>query len=128
MGHAFWFLHRRDVQKENVTYLLYLATVYKNLNKAFAGMQEEVQGGAGRLRMEYQGYQSTTGISPNANPTPRVITSKVSTSAPSIISRWHEPNNEKQLVRCCPIQKGIVRVIFNDDFTNKTLLKFGVRG
>ena len=33
-GHAFWYYIEEKYKKENVTYLLYLATVYKNLNKA----------------------------------------------------------------------------------------------
>ena len=33
-GHAFWNYLARKYKKENVTYFLYLARVYKNLNKA----------------------------------------------------------------------------------------------
>lgn len=33
-GHAFWFYIAEKYRKENVTYLLYLARIYKNLNNA----------------------------------------------------------------------------------------------
>jgi hypothetical protein len=33
-GHAFWYYIQEKYKKENVTYLFYLARIYKNLNKA----------------------------------------------------------------------------------------------
>ena len=33
-GHAFWYYIEEKYKKENVTYFLYLARIYKNLNKA----------------------------------------------------------------------------------------------
>ena len=33
-GHAFWYYIQEKYKKENVTYLLYLARIYKNLNRA----------------------------------------------------------------------------------------------
>lgn len=127
-GHGFWYYIEEKYKKENVTYLLYLATVYKNLNKAclqvckkkfkevlsdFMDYEDEKYSKDITKRKAYPkgSYVDGFDISPrldyfrfNVNPVKR--------------------NNSYVVTQ---FKKGIVRVIYNDEYENKTLLKYGVR-
>jgi hypothetical protein len=53
-GHAFWYFIEEKYKKENVTYFLYLARVYKNLNKASAQITKMTFKQLQQQFMEYQ--------------------------------------------------------------------------
>ena len=127
-GHAFWFFIEEKYKKENVTYLLYLATVYKNLNKAclqvckkkFAAVQEEF--------MEYQDEKYSKDIS-KRKPYPKgsYINGFDINSRLDYFRFNVNPIKRNNSYVVTQFKKGIVRVIYNDDYENKTLLKYGVR-
>ena len=127
-GHAFWFFIEEKYKKENVTYLLYLATVYKNLNKAclqvckkkFAAVQEEF--------MEYQDNKYSKDIS-KRKPYPKgsYINGFDINSRLDYFRFNVNPIKRNNSYVVTQFKKGIVRVIYNDDYENKTLLKYGVR-
>ena len=127
-GHAFWFFIEEKYKKENVTYLLYLATVYKNLNKAclqvckkkFKDVQEEF--------MEYQDNKYSKDIS-KRKPYPKgsYINGFDINSRLDYFRFNVNPIKRNNSYVVTQFKKGIVRVIYNDDYENKTLLKYGVR-
>ncbi|HNL66611.1 MAG TPA: hypothetical protein PKL81_16045, partial [Ferruginibacter sp.] len=127
-GHAFWFYIDEMYKKENVTYLLYLATVYKNLNKAFMQVCKKKFKEVLADFMEYQDTKYYQDIA-KRKPYPKgnyIEGFDISTRLDYF--RFNvNPNKKNNSYVVTQYKKGIVRVIFNDDFTNKTLLKFGIR-
>ena len=126
-GHAFWFYIDEKYKKENVTYLLYLATVYKNLNKAFMQVCKKKFKEVLAEFMEYQDDKYYKDIA-KRKPYPKgnyIDGFDINTRLDYF--RFNvNPNKRNNSYVVTQYRKGIVRVIFNDDFSNKTLLKFGI--
>lgn len=127
-GHSFWYYIEEKYKKENVTYLLYLATVYKNLNKAclqvckkkFKPLLEEF--------MEYQDDKYYKDIA-KRKPYPKgnyvdgfTINNRLDYFRFNV-----NPTKRNNSYVVTQFKKGIVRVIYNDEYENKTLLKYGIR-
>ncbi|MEP7256308.1 MAG: hypothetical protein ABI666_11080, partial [Ferruginibacter sp.] len=127
-GHAFWFFIEEKYKKENVTYLLYLATVYKNLNKACMQVCKQKFKDVLAEFMEYQDDKYYKDIA-KRKPYPKGnYIEGFDISPRKDYFRFNvNPNKRNNSYVVTQFKKGIVRVIFNDDFTNKTLLKYGVR-
>ncbi|HAO46790.1 MAG TPA: hypothetical protein DCQ97_07690 [Chitinophagaceae bacterium] len=127
-GHAFWFYIDEKYKKENVTYLLYLATVYKNLNRAFMQVCKKKFKEVLVDFMEYQDDKYYKDIA-KRKPYPKgnyIDGFDINTRLDYF--RFNvNPNKRNNSYVVTQYRKGIVRVIYNDDFTNKTLLKFGIR-
>ncbi len=127
-GHAFWYYIEEKFKKENVTYLLYLATVYKSLNKATMQVCKmkfrEVLDGF----MEYNEEKYYKDIA-RRKPYPKGNYIDGFDISPRLdYFRFNvNPNKKNNSYVVSQYKKGIVRVIYNDDFENKTILKFGVR-
>ncbi len=127
-GHAFWYYIEEKYKKENVTYFLYLARVYKNLNKAsqqitklkFKALQQEF--------MEYQDNKYYQDIArrrayPKGNYVEGFDISKR-------LNYYHfnvNPNKKNNSYVVTQFKKGVTRVILSQDFENKTILKYGVK-
>ena len=127
-GHAFWFFIEERYKKENVTYLLYLATVYKNLNKACMQVCKKKFKDVLAEFMEYQDDKYYKDIA-KRKPYPKGsyvdgfdINSKLDYFRFNV-----NPTKRNNSYVVTQFKKGIVRVIYNDEYENKTLLKFGVR-
>jgi len=127
-GHAFWYYFGNKYRKENITYMLYLARIYKNLNSAALRickikfkevlsefMQAEQDRYAKDIRARRNAVKGSLSISEDiskndyfrfqANPTPR--------------------SNNYAVVE---FKKGIYSVKYFENFyQQKTLLKLGVR-
>ena len=127
-GHAFWYYIEEKYKKENVTYLLYLATVYKNLNKACMQVCKKKFNEVLSDFMDYNDEKYSKDVA-KRKPYPKG----------NYIDGF-EINNRKDYFRfnvnpvkrnnsyvVTQYRKGIVRVLYNDEFENKTLLKYGVR-
>lgn len=127
-GHAFWFYIEEKYKKENVTYLLYLATVYKNLNKACMQVCKKKFNEVLADFMEYQDDKYYKDIA-KRKPYPKgnYIEGFDINSRLDYFRFNVNPNKRNNSYVVTQYKKGIVRVIYNDDFTNKTLLKFGIR-
>ena len=127
-GHAFWFFIEEKYKKENVTYLLYLATVYKNINKACMQVCKKK---FKEVLVEFMEYQDDKYYKDIAKRKPYPKGSYVDGFA--INSRLDyfrfnvNPTKRNNSYVVTQFKKGIVRVIYNDEFENKTLLKYGVR-
>jgi hypothetical protein len=127
-GHAFWYYIEEQYKKENVTYFLYLARTYKNLNKAclqitgknfkqvckdFLAFQEEKYDNDAAKRQPYPkgSFIESFEINPRLN-----------------YYRFNvNPQKKNNSYVVTQFKKGIVRVIYNDEDENHTILKYGVR-
>ena len=128
-GHAFWFFIEEKYKKENVTYLLYLATLYKNLNKACMQVCKKKFKDVLTEFMEYNDDKYYKDIS-KRKPYPKgsyvdgfEINSRLDYFRFNV-----NPTKRNNSYVVTQFKKGIVRVIYNDEYENKTLLKYGIRG
>lgn len=127
-GHAFWYYIEERYKKENVTYLLYLATVYKNLNKACMQVCKKKFKDVLAEFMEYQDDKYYQDIARRkAYPKGNYVEGFDISPRLNYYRFNVNPNKKNNSYVVTQYQKGIVRVILNDDFENKTLLKYGIR-
>ncbi|HRF26950.1 MAG TPA: hypothetical protein PKW54_06395, partial [Ferruginibacter sp.] len=127
-GHAFWYFIEEKYKKENVTYFLYLARVYKNLNKASQQITKKKFKDLLAEFMEYNDEKYYQDIA-RRKPYPKGnfidgfdISKRLNYYRFSV-----NPNKKNNAYVVTQYKNGIVRVILNDDFENKTLLKYGIR-
>ncbi len=127
-GHAFWYFIEEKYKKENVTYFLYLARTYKNLNRASLQITKKKFSELTKEFMEYQEDKYYKDIS-RRKPYPKGNFIDGFDISPRLnYYRFNvNPLKKNNSYVVTQFKKGIVRVILNDDFENKTLLKYGVR-
>jgi hypothetical protein len=127
-GHAFWYFIEERYKKENVTYLLYLATVYKNLNRACMQVCKQKFKDVLAEFMEYQDTKYYKDIA-KRKPYPKGSYIEGFDISPRLdYFRFNvNPVKRNNSYVVTQFRKGIVRVIYNDEFENKTLLKYGIR-
>ena len=127
-GHGFWYYIEEKYKKENVTYLLYLATVYKNLNKACLQVCKKKFKDVLAEFMDYQDEKYSKDIT-KRKPYPKGSYVEGFDITPRIdYFRFNvNPTKRNNSYVVTQFKKGIVRVIYNDEFENKTLLKYGIR-
>jgi hypothetical protein len=127
-GHAFWYFIEEQYKKENVTYMLYLARIYKNLNKA---CQQICKTSFKKLLVSFMEYQDDKYYKDISKRKPYPKGSYI--EGFDINKRLDyfrfnvNPNKRNRSYVVTQYKKGIVRVIYNDEDVNKTLLKLGVR-
>ncbi len=127
-GHAFWFYIEEKYKKENVTYLLYLATVYKNLNKACLQVCKKKFKEVLTDFMDYNEDKYYKDIA-KRKPYPKgnYVDGFDINNRQDYFRFNVNPVKRNNSYVVTQYRKGIVRVIYNDEFVNKTLLKYGVR-
>lgn len=127
-GHAFWYFIEEKYKKENVTYLLYLATIYKNLNKACMQVCKKKFKDVLIEFLEYQDDKYYKDIA-KRKPYPKgnYIDGFEINNRLDYFRFNVNPNKRNNAYVVTQFNKGIIRVIYNDDFENKTLLKYGIR-
>ena len=127
-GHAFWYYIEEKYKKENVTYFLYLARIYKNLNKAsrqitkltFKQLQAEF--------MEYQDNKYYKDIARRkAYPKGNYVEGFDISKRLNYYRFNVNPNKKNNDYVVTQFKKGITRLILNSGYENKTLLKYGNR-
>ena len=127
-GHAFWYYIEEKYKKENVTYFLYLARIYKNLNKAsrqitklsFKELQAEF--------MEYQDDKYYKDIARRkAYPKGNYIEGFEINKRLNYYRFNVNPNKKNNDYVVTQFKKGITKLILNSGYENKTLLKYGNR-
>ncbi len=127
-GHAFWYYIEEKYKKENVTYFLYLARIYKNLDKAskqitklkFKQLQAEF--------MEYSDDKYSKDITKRrAYPKGNYIDGFDISKRLNYYRFNVNPNKKSNDYVVTEFKKGIVRLKLIAGYENKTLLKYGVR-
>jgi hypothetical protein len=126
-GHAFWYYIEERYKKENTSYLLYLARVYKNLNKA---TQQVTKGKKFKkvlsdfMTYELEKYEKD--ISRRKNyPKGSEITS---VQVGKRVDYFHfnvNPNKRDNSFAVAQYKKGQYKLILNEEGEDKVLLKFG---
>lgn len=127
-GHAFWYYIEEKYKKENVTFLLYLARIYKNLNKASMQICKQKFKDVLTGFMEYQDEKYYQDVS-KRKPYPKgSYIEGFDINKKRDYFRFNvNPNKKSRSYVVTQYKNGIVRVIYNDEDVNKTLLKIGVR-
>jgi hypothetical protein len=127
-GHAFWYFFEEKYKKENTTYLLYLARIYKNLNKASIQITKKKFKDLLTEFMEYEEEKYYDDITRRrAFPKGNFVES-FDVNKRLNYSRFNvNPNKRNNSYVVTQFNKGIIRVLLNNDFEFKTLLKYGTR-
>ncbi len=126
-GHAFWYYIEEKYKKENTTYMLYLARVYKNLNRASQQVTKkrkfkEVLADF----MEYQEDKYDKDISRRRNyPKGSEITSFTVGKRVDYFHFNVNPNKRNGSFAVVQYKKGQYKLILNEEDKDKVLLKFG---
>jgi hypothetical protein len=127
-GHAFWYYIEEKYKRENTTYLLYLARVYKSLNRASQQVTKkkkfkEVLSDF----MQYEEDKYDNDIARRKNyPKGSEITDF---TVGKRIDYFHfnvNPNKRNSSFAVVQYKKGKYRLLLNEDDKDRTLLKFGV--
>ena len=127
-GHAFWFFIEEKYKKENVTYFLYLARTYKNINKASLQITKMKFNDLLKQFMEYNEDKYYKDIAKRRSYPKGNYVDGFDISKRLNYYRFNvNPNKRDNSYVVTQFKKGIVRVILNQDYENKTLLKYGVR-
>ena len=127
-GHAFWYYIDELYKKENTTYLLYLATQYKSMNKACMQVCKKSFKEVLSDFMEYQDEKYNNDIN-RRKPYPKgSVVDGFDINKRLNYFRFNvNPIKKNNSYVVTQFKKGIVRVIYNDGDVNKTLVKFGSR-
>lgn len=126
-GHAFWYYIEEKYKRENTTYLLYLARVYKSLNRASQTVtQKRKFKDVLSDFMTYEEDKYDNDISRRKNyPKGSEITDY---TVGKRIDYFHfnvNPNKRNNSFAVVQYKKGQYRLLLNEDDKDKTLLKFG---
>ena len=128
-GHAFWYYIEERYKRENTTYMLYLARVYKNLNKASQQVTKKKKFKEVLADfMQYQEDKYDKDITRRRNyPKGSEITSM---PIGKRIDYFHfnvNPVKRNSSFAVVQYKKGMYRLLLNEEDKDKVLLKFGTK-
>ena len=127
-GHAFWFYIEEKYKKENTTYLLYLARVYKNLNKACLQIAKKKFKAVLADFMEYETEKYEKDVNRRKNyPKGSEITSVTVGKRTDYFHFNVNPNKRNSSFAVVQYKKGQYKLLLNEEDRDKVLLKFDVR-
>lgn len=128
-GHAFWYYIEEKYKKENTSYLLYLARVYKSLKRATQQVTK-----VRRFKdvlanfMQYQTEKYENDISHRKNyPKGSEITDYTVGKRVDYFHFTVNPNKRNSSFAVVQYKKGKYSLILDEDGDEKVLLKFGVK-
>ena len=127
-GHAFWYYIQEKYKKENVTYLLYLSRVYKNLNRACQQVCKQKFKAVLASFMEFEEEKYYKDIA-RRKPYPKgsYIESFDINKRQDYYRINVNPNKKNNSFAVVEFKKGIVSLKLSEDFDYTTLLKYGIR-
>ncbi len=127
-GHAFWYFIEEKYKKENVTYFLYLARIYKNINRASTQVTKLKFNALLREFMEYQDNKYSEDIRKRKTYVKgNFIEGFTVNKRKDYFNFSVNPTKKNNSYVVTEYKRGQVRVILDDNFEKKTLLKYGVR-
>lgn len=128
-GHSFWYYIEEKYKRENTTYLLYLARIYKNLNKATQQVAKKRK--FKDLLSDFMVYQEEKydkDIRRRRNyPKGSEITSVTVGKRTDYFHFNVNPNKRNGSFAVVQYKKGQYKLILNEEDKDKTLLKFGAK-
>jgi len=128
-GHAFWYYIEEKYGKENTSYLLYLARVYKSLKRATQQVtkQRRFKDVLSQF-MQYENDKYNDDISHRKNyPKGSEITDYTVGKRVNYFHFNVNPNKHNGWFSVVQYKKGKYSLILDEDGDEQTLLKFGVR-
>lgn len=126
-GHAFWYYLGEKYKKDNVTYFLYLARIYKSLNTASLRITKKKFKPLLAEFMSYMEDRYFKDIRQRRN-APKGTISVVEDVEKQDFFRFQvNPNPRNNSYAAVKYKKGIYSVILNQQSEEKVLLKYGVR-
>lgn len=128
-GHSFWYYIEQKYKKENVTYFLYLARVYRNLNGASQKIAKMKFKNLLKAFMEYNGDKYYKDIRSRRNSPKGNMSVVEEISANKDFFRF-SPNPAPRSMTYAVVEykNGVSRVVLHENYVNrKVLLKNGVR-
>jgi len=127
-GHAFWYYIEEKYKRENVTYFLYLARIYKNLNRASQQITKQKFKAVLADFMQYEQEKYQQDITRRKNyPKGSEITSVALGKRKDYFHFNVNPNKRNGSFAVTQYKKGQYKLLLNEEDKDKTLLKFGVR-
>jgi len=128
-GNAFWYYIAEKYKPENVTYFLYLARLYKNLNTASQRICKKKFKDILADFMVYEGQKYEDDLKQRRNaPKGRLSIVEESTKAIDYYHFAANPNPKSNSYAVVKFVKGVYSVKFIDNlYDEKILLKYGVR-
>ena len=125
-GHAFWYFIEEKYKKENVTYFLYLARVYKNLDRASRQITKLSFKQLQREFLEYNDEKYNNDIARRKFYSKGSVVESFEINKRQNFYRFNvnpvKKNNDYVVTK---FRKGVVRLILNTDGEDKTILKYG---
>ncbi len=127
-GHAFWYYVQEKYKKENVTYFLYLARLYKNLNTASLRIAKKKFKNVLDDFMQYESTKYFNDIKGRRN-APKGKLSVVEETTKSDFFRFNgNPNPRNNSYAVVEFTKGVYQVKYVDNnYDEHVLLKYGVK-
>lgn len=127
-GHAFWYYIEERYKKENVTYLLYLSRIYKNLNKACLQIAKKKFKAVLADFMDYEETKYDNDIRRRRNyPKGSEITSVEIGKRTDYFHFNVNPNKRNGSFAVVQYKKGQYKLILNEEDKDHVLLKFDVK-
>ncbi|MDB5209769.1 MAG: D-alanyl-D-alanine carboxypeptidase, partial [Sediminibacterium sp.] len=127
-GHAFWYYIGEKYRKENITYLLYLARIYKNLNNACLRVCKRKFKEVLSDFMQYEQQVYVTDIRQRRNQLKGQLVVTEDVSKNDYIRFQANPNPKSATYGVVQFRKGQYSVKLMENFYDaRTLLKIGVR-
>ena len=127
-GHAFWYFFEEKYKKENLTYFLYLARTHKSINRASLQITRKSFKDLLSEFMEYNTDKYYQDIRRRRSYPKGSYVEGFDISKRLNYYRFNvNPNRRNNSYVVTKYDKGITSVILNEDYENKTLLKYGVR-
>ncbi len=127
-GHAFWYYIAEKYKKENVTYFLYLARLYKNINSAAQRICKKKFKEVLNDFMFYEQDKYSKDLRQRRNAVKGRLSVVEETTKKDFFRFAANPNAKDNSYAVVEFKKGIYRVKFVDNLTDEhVLLKYGVR-
>jgi hypothetical protein len=127
-GHAFWYYIGEKYRKENITYLLYLARIYKNLNNACLRVCKKKFKEVLNDFMQYEQEVYAKDIRQRRNQPKGTLNISEDVSKNDYFRFQANPNPKSSTYGVVQFRKGQYSVKMMENFYDaKTLLKIGVR-
>ena len=127
-GHSFWHFIEEKYKKENVTYLFYLARMYKNLNRACLQICKQKFKEVLAEFIVYQEEKYYKDIAKRkAYPKGNVIESFDINKRTDYYRINVNPVAKNNTYAFVEYRKGLVKLKLSEDFSFTTLLKYGIR-
>ena len=127
-GHGFWYYFAEKYKKENVTYFLYLARVFKNLNKASQKICKKKFKEVLEDFMQFEQDKYYKDIRQRRNAPKGVLSISEDVSSNDYFRFQANPNPRNNNYAVVEFSKGVYRVKYVENFWDtKILLDKGVR-